>query len=50
MGPFASPYPDDIFPKVYVGLFGDNSLAVLDTACNHALKRFPFRPVRTDWL
>jgi len=41
MGPFASPYPDDIFPKVYVGLFGDNSLAVLDTACNHVLKTIP---------
>jgi len=41
MGSFDSPYPDGIAPKVYIGLFGDNSVAVLDTACNHVLTTIP---------
>jgi len=28
-------------PKAYVGLFGDNSVAVLDTSSNHVLKTIP---------
>src|SRR5260370_16633497 len=41
MGSFDAPYADGIAPKVYVGLFGDSSVAVLDTACNHVLKTIP---------
>src|SRR2546427_3847400 len=28
-------------PKAYVGLFGDNSVAVLDTSSNHVMKTIP---------
>jgi hypothetical protein len=35
-------------PKAYIGLFGDNAIAVLDTA-NKVPRLFPFQPVRTDW-
>ena len=35
MDVFFSPYAHGIAPKVYVGLFGDNAIGVLDTACNH---------------
>ena len=41
MKPYDSLYSSGIAPKVYVGLFGDNSVAVVDTACNHVLKTIP---------